>query len=491
MGVVPNESTRSDEGEVTETISNWTVDLKWESIPQHVRDRAKTLILDGVSCAIIASHLPWSEDAVRAVLTTETPGGISPIIGWKDLKTGLIGSALINSAFIQGFELDDYHATAPLHNNSILMPAVLSAAASVGYEKVSGKDFILAMIAGYEVGPRVGNSLGGGNILSKGWHSGAVFGAPAAAAACSKIFELDATQMEDAFGMACTQACGLTSARFESSVKRMQHGFAARNGLFAAMMAKANYKGISKIFDRKLGGFVEVFSNGVEQGNRKEEIIKDLSKVWETLNIHIKPYPCMGGIHSTVDCVLELQKSEAIPVGLKAADIESVRIELTEPAFKHGGWKATKPLNEIGAQMNVTYICAIIIRDGVLTMKHFAKEKINEQSLWDIVDKTTCSIAEFSEYPTSADRANGLCARVTIKLANGEEKVSTIPQPKGVRAATTHEEVAEKFRQLTQGIITKEQQDNIQRVVEKLDKAETLNDLVDAMNLTARSPLDV
>jgi aconitate decarboxylase len=141
--------------------------------------------------------------------------------------------------------------------------------------------------------------------------------------------------------------------------------------------------------------------------------------------------------------------------------------------------------------MNVTYICAVIIRDGVLTMKHFAKEKINEQSLWDIVDKTTCSIAEFPEYPISADRANGLCARVTIKLANGEEKVSTIPQPKGVRAATTHEEVSEKFRQLTQGIITKEQQDNIQRVVEKLDKAETLNDLVDAMNLTARSPLDI
>jgi aconitate decarboxylase len=55
---------------------------------------------------------------------------------------------------------------------------------------------------------------------------------------------LPANQIEDAVGIACTQAGGLMSAQYESEVKRMQHGFAARNGLLAALLARAGYIGI-------------------------------------------------------------------------------------------------------------------------------------------------------------------------------------------------------------------------------------------------------
>lgn len=57
----------------------------------------------------------------------------------------------------------------------------------------------------------------------------------AAAAASAKLFGLSADEIEDALGIACTQVCGLMSAQHGSMVKRMQHGFASRNGLFAAL----------------------------------------------------------------------------------------------------------------------------------------------------------------------------------------------------------------------------------------------------------------
>jgi 2-methylcitrate dehydratase PrpD len=150
---------------------------------------------------------------------------------------------MVNSSFIQGFELDDYHPLAPLHSNSLVLPAMFAAAPRTG--GVSGERFLLGAILGYETGPRVGQALGGLDMLSRGWHSGVVFGPLAAAAAAGTLYGLDAAGFEDAFGMAATQSCGLMSAMFESMVKRMQHGFASRNGLTAAALRQRATSGSS------------------------------------------------------------------------------------------------------------------------------------------------------------------------------------------------------------------------------------------------------
>ncbi|RKK47749.1 hypothetical protein BFJ66_g7902 [Fusarium oxysporum f. sp. cepae] len=182
----------------------------------------------------------------RAILNLEPTQGDASLIGWEGRKVTALTAALLNGTFIQGFELDDWHSEAPLHSNSIILPALLAAAeqanAQASHFTTSGKDFLLATIAGYETGPRVGRSLWGTHVLSSGWHSGAVFGP--AAASVSKLYGLDADTIEDAFGIACTQSCGLMSAQFESDVKRMHHGFAARNGLLAAVLAQGGYVGI-------------------------------------------------------------------------------------------------------------------------------------------------------------------------------------------------------------------------------------------------------
>ncbi|RKL06465.1 hypothetical protein BFJ68_g10260 [Fusarium oxysporum] len=185
-------------------------------------------------------------EQTQAILNLEPTQGDASLIGWEGRKVTALTAALLNGTFIQGFELDDWHSEAPLHSNSIILPALLAAAeqanAQASHFTTSGKDFLLATIAGYETGPRVGRSLWGTHVLSSGWHSGAVFGP--AAASVSKLYGLDADTIEDAFGIACTQSCGLMSAQFESDVKRMHHGFAARNGLLAAVLAQGGYVGI-------------------------------------------------------------------------------------------------------------------------------------------------------------------------------------------------------------------------------------------------------
>ncbi|KAI8578501.1 hypothetical protein K450DRAFT_247198 [Umbelopsis ramanniana AG] len=471
---------------VTQTLSEWVAALDWVSIPDITKERAQYLILDGLTCALVAAHLPWSETAVDAILRMESPSGTCPLIGWKDKRTGPLPAALINSALIQGFELDDYHSIAPLHSNSIILPALLSLVAhlraSNDGRKVTGKEFLVAAIAGYEVGPRVGMALGGGNILSRGWHSGTVFGHAASAAASSRLLNLDSDQIEDAFGIACTQACGLMSAQFESSVKRMQHGFASRNGLFSALMAEARYKGISKVFERPYGGFLSVFANGGDPP-APSEVIKDLSVKWQTMNINVKPYACMGGIHATIDCLKELQSKNDIQV----ANIRSIQIEMSEPAFKHGGWKAEKPIAVIGAQMNAAYIAAAHIIDGDITMHTFSSSMLNREELWRLEPKIeVMHQSEFDQLPNHADK---MCTRTTIVLMNGEQLTTTVVRPTGVKRPLTSDEIITKFHSLTSELVPENRQQDIIQFVKNLENCNDMSEIFDLLNFDVPSPI--
>lgn len=112
----------------------------------------------------------------------------------------------MNAAFIQACELDDYHSQAPLHSASIAISTLFAAAQARAMHPTkprttTGMDLLLAAIACFETGPRVGKAVHGTDMLTRGWHSGAIFGAPASAIAASRLFELTDEEMEGAVGV--------------------------------------------------------------------------------------------------------------------------------------------------------------------------------------------------------------------------------------------------------------------------------------------------
>ena len=72
---------RCDPESHTGKLCNWVHSASLEQIPDQVKGRAKHLILDGIACALVAAHLPWSETAARAVLNMESAGPCD-IVGW-------------------------------------------------------------------------------------------------------------------------------------------------------------------------------------------------------------------------------------------------------------------------------------------------------------------------------------------------------------------------------------------------------------------------
>ncbi|KAK4574195.1 hypothetical protein LTR86_001956 [Recurvomyces mirabilis] len=468
----------------TASPSEWIADLSSTVIPDEIITRAKYLVLDGIVCGLVGAQLPWSQRAAAAMFELE-PQGDATVIGW-DRKIPALSAALLNSSFIQGFELDDWHSEAPLHSNSILLPALLAASQHQTAQRskaISGADFLLAVITGYETGPRVGLGLYGTHILSTGWHSGAVFGPAACAAAVSKLFGLNAEQVEDALGIACTQACGLMSAQFGSDVKRMQHGFAARNGLLAACLARTGYTGIRGVFEQEYGGFLKQFSlgNGKSPPFRSAEIIKGLGSVWQTNGVRIKPYAAMAGTHPTIDCVRALQDSHSEKMR-QIADISKITIELGEAAYHHGGWQATRPLTATGAQMSNMFVAATQIVHGQVMPAEFRHDMLDNEDVWRLVEKSEC--VQWSDPDIPFGRQT-----VTIDFSNGPEISHQVEAARGVEPALSNEEIVEKWRLLAGSVVEKDRLEKIERLVLNMDTTQDVSPLYELLAGVTKNPI--
>lgn len=451
----------------TGILATWLADLKLENIPEQVRERAKYLTLDGLGCAIVGARLPWSRIAVESVLGLEGEGRHT-VIGWGKKASAPV-AALLNGTFIQGFELDDYHPYGPLHSASVVLPALMACAEKTG--GVTGKQFLEAAVAGYEVGPRVGMALHGADMLSRGWHSGSVFGTHSAAAAASKLLNLSAGEFEDALGLAGTQSAGLMAAQFEAMCKRMHHGFSARAGLYAAFLALSGYTGIKRVFERPYGGYLSTFGEGHDPD--ASQITNDLGEVWQLENIVTKPYATMGGLHAVLDCLFDMMAENPIPPDA----VRGIDIEVSEAIYHHGWWVPERPLSTIGAQMNVGYAVAVAILDGAVLVNQFTPERINRDDVWAFIPKI--NVIHNREFDRMKETRFKTVLR--IKLADGGKLESSRMLPRAVEQPLTSAEIVEKYSSLTEGLITAERQAEIITKIENLETLTNIDELIELL----------
>lgn len=456
----------------TGKLSDWLAGLTLEDIPLDVRERGKALLLDGVGCALVGAQLPWSQTAVEIVRRIEGKGD-KTVIGWGE---GLPGpaAALLNGTFIQGFELDDFHPLGPLHSASVVLPAALAVSEDLG--GVSGARFLLASIAGFEVGPRVGMALHGAQMLSRGWHSGAVFGTHAAAATAGLLLDLDSARFEDALGLAGTQSAGLMAAQFEAMCKRMHHGFSARNGLYAALLAAGGYTGIKRVFEREYGGFLSVFGEGHDPD--AEQIAGTLGTVWETHRIAVKPYAAMGALHAPLDVIFDIAAERP----LRAEEIESIEIGMTHSSYHHGWWELERPITPIGAQMNVGYAVAAAIIDGAAMVEQFSPSRIDSDDVWALIPRI------HAHHDAELDGSVRRGCHVTVRFTDGTSVTRATAAPRTVAAPLDNDGVIAKFRVLTDKIIDRERQRQLIDTVMNLEKLDDIGAFVRLVAPRVASP---
>src|SRR5580700_2347052 len=173
----------------TRKIAEFVSGLGYEHIPAEVRERIKLLILDSLGCAIYGADLEWCRILRETCAALDTTRSTS--VWGTGQRLSSPHAALVNGTQVQGFELDDVHRQGVLHVGAVTLPALIAVAES--HAKLSGRDFLTAAVAGYEIGPRGGLCMGQEHI-GQGWHSGATVGVFAAAAGAARGLGLNADE---------------------------------------------------------------------------------------------------------------------------------------------------------------------------------------------------------------------------------------------------------------------------------------------------------
>src|ERR1700719_4534336 len=286
----------------TRGIAAFVAGLTYERIPAEVIARIKLLILDSLGCALYGTELPWSR------ILMATLGGLDQTkacaVWGTDRRLSAPHAALINGTLVQSFELDDVHRAGVLHVGAVTLPALIAVAELRG--GMTGRDFLRAAVAGYEIGPRVGLCMGPEHI-GQGWHSGATVGVFSAAAGAAAGLGLSPDQTVHALGIAGTQAAGLMAAQYGAMVKRMHAGRAAQSGLYGALLARNGFTGITDVFEAPYGGFCTTFSRSTDLFDL-DELSAGLGERFETLRIALKVYSCVARRHTSLDAIRAIQQ---------------------------------------------------------------------------------------------------------------------------------------------------------------------------------------
>src|SRR5712691_11292714 len=440
----------------TRKIADFVAQLRYEQIPAEVRERIKLLILDSLGCAIYGAKLEWCRilqntfGALDATRTTSVWG--------TDLKLSSTNAALVNGTQVQGFELDDVHRVGVLHCGAVTLPAVIAVAES--HAELSGRDFLAAVVAGYEIGPRVGKCMGQEHI-GQGWHSGATLGVYSAAAGAARGLRLTAGETVHALGIAGTQSAGLMAAQYGAMVKRMHAGRASQSGLYGALLAKAGFTGIVDVFEAPYGGFCTTFSRSQDRFDLAE-LSAGLGERFETMRISLKFYSCVGSNHTTLDAIRDLARRR--PFALD--ELDKIVVQGSQVTVDHVGWPY-RPEGLTAAQLNLPFCVATLLIEGDVFVDQFKPEAVNDRARAELSRKV-----EVVHDPaiTALGSAFRHKVRVDIHFRDGTIASETREAPRGSEQSfASQDEIVGKFRKLTRHALGETRQAALVDAVLKLE----------------------
>ena len=390
------------------------------------------------------------------------PGGGHASIWGRGETASAVHAALVNGTMVQGYEIDDANQ-ACFHACAVVLPAAFAAAEYIGADKVDGKKLLTAIIAGFEVGPRVGLCLNGDRMIVKGWHAPGIFGPFPAALTAGIILGLDADQLFHALGIAGTQASGLMAAQFGSMVKRMQCAKNAQSGLYAALLAAKGFTGIADIFELEYGGFCTTFTQTKDEFDL-EQLTDGLGARWETLRIDLKRHASLGTNFSSMDAIEALMQEK----GLQAGDVEEILVRATQTTVSHGAWRY-EPKGLTSAQMNLGFGIAMQLIEGQVFVDQMVEENVARPDLVELANRVRAVRDPAREQqPPQYHRG----ASMEVKLKRGETLHKTVDFFVGSHhRPLTEKQVVAKFRNLASRSVSPEDIAKIEDIVFNLEHA--------------------
>ncbi|HZF31467.1 MAG TPA: MmgE/PrpD family protein [Gammaproteobacteria bacterium] len=376
----------------------------WRDLAPETVAKAKLCVLDLLSSAFASIELPWSKQAVTVAYRnsgTLTSGGAG-IVGTSAVVS-VQDAAFANGVVGHGLVRDDMHVGSVSHLGTVLVPTLLALAEST---RASGKDFLTALVAGYEVGGKIGRMILDVEV-SKNFRPTGITGPIAAAAAGSKLLGLNAEQTATALALGANAAAGYNEWAATGGSEMFFHtGLAARSAVTAVQLAAAGAYASRTAIDGE-AGLLAAFHRDLAP--QIPELFADSPEI---LAVFFKPVPACNFAQSAAQAALAIAQRKK----LRANDVERVTVRVTKAAALYPGCDVSGPFEHVlQAKMSIHYNVAAALIYG-----DFAEKNYVPQQNPDVLTLATKTRLEIDDELTKAFPAKQ-GAEVIVQTRAGDE----------------------------------------------------------------------
>ena len=417
-------STRSS---LTEQLADWIDSLTWDAVPADVIERARLCLLDGLGCGIAGSATPEGTAIGAAVKDFDT--GEACAFWGVSTRGSAPSAALVNGTAMHALEFDDVNLTIG-HPGLAVIPATLAVGEWCG---ASGRELLLAIVAGYEIGCRIAGALDFNAHSERGWHPVGTCGGFAAAAAAGRLLKLGRRELVSALGLGGTTAGGVHAYKVDGTMsKRFHAGHAAHDGLVAALAARRGFTGPAWILEAQWGGLLAMMSDRPAP----ERVVSGLGTTFAIMDTEFKLFPSCYGAHTATEAALTLCHTH----GVRPDQVQAVTVRTNDLTAKFCA--STEGRTDLAAQMSIPYAVAAALVRGRASVAEYRDVIHQDPGLWDLEHRVRVYVD--SRFP---DR--GSPSTVELTLTDGRVLTETVDEPRGslARPASSHELTA-KFREL-------------------------------------------
>lgn len=414
----------------TRQLAAFLAELSYEQIPEHVLDRTEDLFLDWLGSALAsegARPIPLFEAYAQKMGPADGPARI--LVNGRG--TSAYFAALVNGASSHLVEQDDLHNSSVLHPATVVFPAALAAAQDLGKP---GRELLLASVAGYEAGIRIGEFLGRSHYRI--FHTTATVGTLAAAVAVGKLLSFDQQRFVHLFGNAGTQAAGLWEfLRDAADSKQLHTAKAAADGLLAAYFTEQGLTGAQNILEGEQG-----MAAGMSSDANPAALSDRLGSRWALAETSFKFHASCRHTHPAADALLDLMWRE----GLRHGDIAQVTARVHQGAIDVLG-RVTVPQTVHQAKFSMGTVLGLIAVHGKAGLTEFHNLALRDPAVATFRGKVQMRL------DPEVDAAYPLrwLGRVEVVTRDGRTLHGAIDEPKGDPGnSLSRGELEDKFRRL-------------------------------------------
>jgi 2-methylcitrate dehydratase len=467
LGVAPRAAAAGAASTVrplAEQLAAYADSLRFEDLDPATIERVKTHVVDTIGCGMGA----FDEPAVRVCRDIALGvSGNATVIGTAR-RTSVDLAAFANGA---AFRLLDFNDTYTGHFAIHPSDHIAACLAVAEAERSSARDLVTAIVIAYEVSCRLVDVL---DIWSRGWDT-PVTSLPAVALAAGKLMKLDPGRLTQAVNLAVNDHISMAQTRVQtlSDWKGLADAEAARNAVFATLLARGGVTGPTPVFEGNSGFFKQVSGPAAVD-------VGTFGRRGVPFRIHqcgLKAYPAV--IYTQTAIVAGIEVAKAVGSLDRIATIE---IATTARGYQRTGSEPEKwsPQTRETADHSLPYITARAMFDGDITNESFAPEKFRDPRILAFMQKI--KVAE--DPALTARGGTSVSTRVTAILTDGQRVSREVDHAPGFAARPmTRDEVERKFRGNVGKRWPKAHTDSVLQALWRLEQVDDLGGLLGTLTV--------